>query len=82
MSPKKDIKRKLNLLHILGVILFVVPGIAAVMVWTAHGIEDGSHILFETPVVIPLLISFSLSGLILIFVLIKSLLAAYRSEGG
>jgi len=58
----------------LGVILFVVPGIAAVMVWTAHGIEDGSHILFEKPVVIPLLISFSLSGLILIFVLIKSLL--------
>jgi hypothetical protein len=45
------------------------------MVWTAHGIEDGSHILFETPAVIPLMISFSLSGLILIFVLIKSLLA-------
>ena len=64
------------------VILFVVPGIAAVMVWTAPGIEDGSHILFETPAVIPLVISFSLSGLILIFVLIKSLLAAYRSEGG
>lgn len=81
MSPKKDTRRKLNLLHILGVILFVVPGVAAAMIWSIHGIEDGSHILFETPVVIPLLGSFILSFFILISVFIKSLLAAYRSEG-
>ena len=82
LSTEKNTKRKLGLLHILGVILFVIPGVFAAIIWTIYGVEDGSRILFETPVAIPFLISFISSFLILLFVFVRSLLAAYRSEGG